>query len=100
MDEHTCVVVACSHMEDRTSLIHVLEGLSLDVISCSDMDQVREVLSGRNVPLLFCDQHLSEVCSSRPRFRRYSQPEGVACRRHDAHRRVERIPPSDAIRSV
>ena len=62
MDEHTCVVVACSHMEDRTSLIHILEGLSLDVISCSDMDQVHEVLSRRNVPLLFCDQHLSEVC--------------------------------------
>ena len=62
MDEHTCVVVACSHMEDRTSLIHILESLSLDVISCSDMDQVHEVLSRRNVPLLFCDEHLSEGC--------------------------------------
>jgi DNA-binding NtrC family response regulator len=51
-------------MEDRTRLIHILESLSLDVISCSNMDQVRDVLSRRNVPLLFCDEHLSEGCLS------------------------------------
>jgi DNA-binding NtrC family response regulator len=62
MDEHRCVVVACSHMEDRKSLIHILESLSLDVISCSDMDQVHKVLSRRNVPLVFCDEQLSEGC--------------------------------------
>jgi len=62
MEEHKYVVVACSNMEDRTSLIHILENLSLDVISCSNLDQVHDVLSRRNVPLVFCDEHLSEGC--------------------------------------
>lgn len=62
LEEHTYVVVACSNIEDRTSLIHILESLSLDAISCCDLDQVHEVLSRRNVPIVFCDEHLSEGC--------------------------------------
>ena len=62
LEEHTYVVVACSNIEDRTSLIHILESLSLEAISCCDLDQVHEVLSRRNVPIVFCDEHLSEGC--------------------------------------
>jgi DNA-binding NtrC family response regulator len=62
MDEHSYVVVACSNTEDRTSLIHILEKLSLDVISCSSLDQVHEQLARRNVSLVFCDEYLSQGC--------------------------------------
>jgi len=56
------VLVASSDMEDRTSLLHILEGLSLNVICCSAISQVRQVLSRQAVPLLFCDEHLTDGC--------------------------------------
>jgi DNA-binding NtrC family response regulator len=62
MDENSYVVVACSNWEDRTFLIHVLEKLSLDVISCSSLDQIHEELARRSVSLVFCDENLSEGC--------------------------------------
>jgi DNA-binding NtrC family response regulator len=49
-------------MEDRTSLLHILDGLSLNVISCSALDQVQEVLSRQEVPLVFCDERLTDGC--------------------------------------
>jgi len=56
------VLVASSNMEDRTSLLRILESLSLNVISCSALGQVRQILSRQHVPLLFCDEHLSDGC--------------------------------------
>jgi len=62
MREQWDVLVASSNMEDRTSLLHILDGLSLNVISCSALDQAREVLSRQEVPLVFCDELLSDGC--------------------------------------
>jgi DNA-binding NtrC family response regulator len=59
MREQCDVLVASSHMEDRSSLLHILDGLALNVISCSELDQVQEVLSRQEVPLVFCDEHLA-----------------------------------------
>src|SRR4051812_39104615 len=62
MTEQWNVLVASSSMEDRTSLMHILDGLELNVISCSALDQAQEVLSRQEVPLVFCDERLSDGC--------------------------------------
>ncbi len=62
MREQWDVLVASSSMEDRTSLLHILDSLSLNVISCSAIDQARKVLSRQEVPLVFCDEYLSDGC--------------------------------------
>lgn len=56
------VLVASSDMKDRTSLLHILEKLSLNVISCTALNQVHEVLSRQDVPLVFCDEYLNDGC--------------------------------------
>jgi DNA-binding NtrC family response regulator len=60
MPENWNVLVASSCMEDRTSLLHILDGLSLNVISCTALDQVQEVLSRQEIPLVFCDERLTD----------------------------------------
>jgi DNA-binding NtrC family response regulator len=59
MRENWDVVVASPCMEDRTALLHILDALSLNVLSCSGLEQVQEVLSRHRVPLVFCDERLT-----------------------------------------
>ena len=54
------VLVASSNFEDRGALIKILDGLSLNVISCNALSQVAEVLSHQAVDLIFCDERLTD----------------------------------------
>ncbi len=54
------VLVASSQLESRMALIHVLEGLSADVISASTVQQASEVLAKRPIELVFCDDELPD----------------------------------------
>jgi DNA-binding NtrC family response regulator len=47
-------------MEIRRSLLRILEPLLLNVISCSALDQAKEVLSRQEVLLVFCDELLGD----------------------------------------
>jgi len=62
MSEQWNVLVASSSMEDRASLMHILDNLSVNVISCSKLNQAQEVLARQEVPLVFCDERLSDGC--------------------------------------
>ena len=64
MREHWDVLVASSRMEDRTALLRILDGLSLNVISCSALGEANEVLSREDIPLVFCDEWLRDGCFS------------------------------------
>jgi DNA-binding NtrC family response regulator len=52
------ILVASSDLENRTTLIHMLERLTVNVYSSSSLRQAEEVLEGRSIALAFCDDHL------------------------------------------
>lgn len=54
------VLVACTDPGNRSALVHMLESMSVNVFSCSTMNQISEVLSKQKVELVFCDEHLSD----------------------------------------
>ena len=54
------VLIASSDIEHRRALERVLDGLSLNVISCSALQQAAEVLAHRPVDLVFCDDNLGD----------------------------------------
>lgn len=54
------VLVACAELRNRKALIHMLEGMSVGVYSCSTWSQAMEVLSSREIELVFCDENLSD----------------------------------------
>ena len=54
------VLVVCREMGDRNALIHMLEGMSVSVFSCSTLSQAEEVLSSHKINLVFCDEHFSD----------------------------------------
>ena len=54
------VLVACAEMKNRNALIHMLEGMSVGVFSCSTLGQAVEVLSSHKIELVFCDENLSD----------------------------------------
>jgi DNA-binding NtrC family response regulator len=54
------VLVACTDMSNRSALVHMLEGMSVNVFSCSTMNQISDVLSKQKVELVFCDENLSD----------------------------------------
>lgn len=54
------VLVACAEMRNRNALIHMLEGMSVGVFSCSTLGQAIEVLSSHKIELVFCDENLSD----------------------------------------
>src|SRR6266851_4941677 len=54
------VLVACVDLRSRNALIHMLEGMSVGVFSCSTLSQTIEVLSSRKIELVFCDENLSD----------------------------------------
>lgn len=60
MRESLDILVVSSDMENRKSLLHILDSLSLNVISCSALNEAVEVLSRQEVPLVFCDELLSD----------------------------------------
>jgi DNA-binding NtrC family response regulator len=47
-------------MRNRNALIHMLEGMSVSVFSCSTLRQAKEVLSRQKIELVFCDENLSD----------------------------------------
>jgi DNA-binding NtrC family response regulator len=62
MRESWDVLVASSCMENRQHLENILENLSLNVISCSAISQAEEVIARQEIPLVFCDELLSDGC--------------------------------------
>jgi DNA-binding NtrC family response regulator len=54
------VLVACTDMRNRNALIHMLEGMSVNVFSCSTLSQAHELLSKQKIELVFCDESLSD----------------------------------------
>ncbi len=54
------VLIVSASVEDRKALLHVLESLSTNVISCSNLAQAGEVLSQQTIGLVFCDDHLPD----------------------------------------
>jgi len=47
------VLVASSDIEHRQTLVQILDGLSLNVISCSDLAQAKDVISHQAFDLIF-----------------------------------------------
>lgn len=60
LDRIVRVLLVTSQLELRQSLLHVLESLSMDVITCSNLAQALEVLSGQEFDLVFCDDRLPD----------------------------------------
>jgi len=54
------VLIVSASVEDRKALLHVLESLSTNVISCSNLAQAGEVLSRQTTGLVFCDDRLPD----------------------------------------
>lgn len=54
------ILVACKEMENRNALIHMLDGMTANVLSCSTLRQVKELLSSQRIELIFCDETLSD----------------------------------------
>jgi len=51
-------LVVSPRLEVRKPLVHVLESLSADVVTCSTLVQADEVLSNQSFEVVFCDEHL------------------------------------------
>jgi len=47
-------------MTNRSALVHMLEGMSVNVFACSTLNQIEEVLSKQKIALVFCDESLSD----------------------------------------
>lgn len=64
MVQHFTLLVVCGFPETRRDLIRMLEklleGMPVDIISCSTLDQAREVLHGQTVNLIFCHETLPD----------------------------------------
>ena len=54
------VVVVSSDLESRRNLSAILTRQGIDPICTSNLRECREVLSQRNVGIIFCDSHLSD----------------------------------------
>ncbi len=54
------VVVASSDLEKRLSVAAMLTQQGIDTICASTVDQLREVLNGRNIGLVFCDRQFAD----------------------------------------
>jgi len=54
------VLVVSANIEDRNALIKVLESLSGNVFSCSNLAQAREVIVRRPMDIAFCDEQLPD----------------------------------------
>ena len=68
------VLVACADMINRSALVHMLEGMSVNVLSCSTLTQIEEVLAKQKIALIFCDESLSD--GSFRDLLRANQPQG------------------------
>jgi DNA-binding NtrC family response regulator len=53
------VLVASSELENRRCLLHILDSLALNAISCRSVDEAREVLDRQEVDMIFCDESLA-----------------------------------------
>ena len=53
-------LVVSPRLEVRKPLLHVLESLSADVVTCTSLAQADEVLSHQSFEVVFCDEHLPD----------------------------------------
>jgi two-component system, NtrC family, response regulator HydG len=60
LPEQFNVLIVSASIEDRRALMHVLNKLSTNVISCSTLRQAEEVLSQQPIDAVFCDQRLPD----------------------------------------
>lgn len=59
---HVRALVISPRLEVRKPLLHALENLSIDVISCASKLEADEVLSHQCFEVVFCDEHLTDGC--------------------------------------
>ena len=62
LQRHVRALVVSPRLELRKALLHVLESLAADVISCSSRAEAEEVLSHQCFEVVFCDEHLPDGC--------------------------------------
>jgi DNA-binding NtrC family response regulator len=53
-------LVISPRLEVRKPLVHILESLAADVVTCSSRAQADEVLSHQAFEVVFCDEHLPD----------------------------------------
>lgn len=59
------VLVACLRLEDRQALARILERMGLKPTLVSSVEKSRDVLAGRSVRLVFCEDELPDGSVSR-----------------------------------
>jgi DNA-binding NtrC family response regulator len=52
------ILVASARLENRRALIRILDGLPVNVIASSTLNQARDVLTRQEIQLVFCDDCL------------------------------------------
>jgi len=64
LERHIHALVVSPRLEVRKPLLHALEDLSVDCISCSNRAEADEVLSHQSFEVVFCDESLPDGCYS------------------------------------
>ena len=60
LSHYVRALVVASRLEDRQSLVRVLEAIPADVTVCSSRSQAEEVLSRQSFEIVFCDEQLPD----------------------------------------
>jgi CheY-like chemotaxis protein len=54
------LLIVSSQPENRKALLHILEGLPVNTFLAGTISQAREVLSGRSIEIVFCEETLPD----------------------------------------
>jgi len=60
MEKEWDLMVVCSRLENRRALLRILDGLPVDIFTAASIKQAHEVLAGREVRLIFCEEHFTD----------------------------------------
>jgi DNA-binding NtrC family response regulator len=60
MPKQLNVLVISASVDERKSLMHLLDGLPANVSSCSTIAQAEEVFAGQAIGLVICDEQLPD----------------------------------------
>jgi DNA-binding NtrC family response regulator len=54
------LLIVSSRLEHKRDLMHILDGLGANLLTVGNVEQAEEVLEGRRVELILCDERLSD----------------------------------------
>jgi DNA-binding NtrC family response regulator len=60
MEKEWDLLVVSSRLANRKALLHILDGLPVDVFTAATVRQAHEVLSRHPVRLVFCEEHFAD----------------------------------------